>query len=250
MRPPPNGLVPSPGAQKFNADHDIYFAVNPLKVPLSRKANKADVSAAQYLWVDSDPDGGDPAQWRASKLAELQRSPPPGIPGPPTLIIDSGRGFWCFWKLRAPAPVDSFINGYDKNKKPIIIDGPLTLEIQAHGRGLEKAYGKDADTVRNIDRIARLPGTINHRTGERAKVIEWNQARVYDLASFPRIEESINRRQRADIDFPENFDVDALGLPISIIKAIKQEFPKEKRSEPHWVFYAISCAMARHPKSF
>jgi hypothetical protein len=70
------------------------------------------------------------------------------------------------------------------------LDGPggeLTREVERFGRGIEKAFAPEtADGCRNVDRIARLPGTINWKTGARATMLEFFPERVYDLEDFPR----------------------------------------------------------------
>jgi hypothetical protein len=79
-----------------NIDQDIYFDINPLKQPIDRKANKTDIAEARYLWADIDPpktikDDEALKAWRKSINHDVY---PIGVPGLPTLIIDSGRGFW------------------------------------------------------------------------------------------------------------------------------------------------------------
>ena len=79
-------------------------------------------------------------------------------------MIDSGRGFWGYWKLDKPAPVDGSQNN---------VNGPLTETVECYGRGIEQAFGDHfADGCRNIDRIARLPGTVNTKTGRLASVLQ------------------------------------------------------------------------------
>ena len=152
--------------------YSIYFAPNPLRSALARKATKADVAAAAWLWVDVDPPktltGAELDAWRYDRRMEFE-GPLAGLPEP-TLLIDSGRGFWIFWRLRSPAPVG------DK--------GELTSKIEAHGRAIERAFAPWADHCSNIDRIARLPGTVNHKTGIVASVITISDV-DYELADFP-----------------------------------------------------------------
>jgi hypothetical protein len=154
--------------------YDVYFAVNPLKQPMSKKAGKADVASARWLWVDLDPlkDAELDAE-RQEMLALLTDRRPEGLPEP-TWIIDSGRGYWGFWGLKETQPVDG--------------QGPQTKNVESYGRGIEKAFPGRADHCRDIDRIARLPGTVNQKTGQRAWVIAHRPDRVYELTDFPRVE--------------------------------------------------------------
>jgi hypothetical protein len=156
--------------------YDLYFAPNPLKGPTSKKATKHDVREAAHLWADLDPKRGEDLESERTEMLRLLRDERPQNLPHPTWIIDSGRGYWGYWKLQEPQPVDG--------------RGPLTATVERRGRGIEMAFGERyADGMRNIDRIARLPGTVNHKTGTRATVVEWNPKNVYRLAEFPEWQE-------------------------------------------------------------
>jgi hypothetical protein len=156
-----------------NDGWDIYFAINPIRFKNNR-AKQKDITAAAWLHVDFDPPAdikNDPV-----KLADWRRRPPPWPNLPkPTLIIDSGRGFWFYWKLHTP----------------IVINGEVS-KIQLfkdYFRGIEAAF-KSAGVIIDgacgeISRIGRLPGTINHKTGTIARVIQWRNL-TYSLEDFPR----------------------------------------------------------------
>lgn len=156
-------------ASERNAEgRGIYFAINRLKQPLGRKAKKADVFEAGWLWVDCDPpEHAEPETWRAAKLAEL-RGGKVGVP-PPTIIVDSGRGLWAFWRLLEPAPVDG--------------RGELTKRVESCLDALAAIFDGDKNCA-NIDRIGRLPGFINPKTGNLACVIEHYAKRNFDFADF------------------------------------------------------------------
>jgi hypothetical protein len=67
------------------------------------------------------------------------------------------------------------------------VNGPLTEAVECYGRGIEQAFGnRFADGCRNIDRIARLPGTINRKTGELACVLQdLSHEEPHAIESFP-----------------------------------------------------------------
>jgi hypothetical protein len=197
--------------------YDVYFAVNPLKRPMSKKAGKADVASAEWLWVDLDPlDGAELNLERQEMLALLTDRRPQVLPEP-TWIVDSGRGYWAFWKLRTPQPADG--------------DGPQTMRVECYGRGIEKAFPGRADHCRNIERIARLPGTINQKTGERARVVAYRPERVYDLADFARVETgeatAANSGSKSKLNGkpsryqPGGTDVDKLPVPETVKEMIR-----------------------------
>jgi hypothetical protein len=152
----------------------VYFAPNPLTRPILTKATKSDVVAAAWLWVDIDPPKQLAAEeldaWRADRLAEFDKSLASGIPEP-TWVIDSGRGFWLLWHLRDPLALDGK-------------DGETTRLIEGHGRAMEAAFAPWADHCANVDRVARLPGTLNGKTGRMASVVRHTRA-SYSLESFP-----------------------------------------------------------------
>ncbi len=169
---------------RWNIAHgyEIYFHPNPLN-RRNHKARKQDVAAAAWLWVDIDPPtkdiiGDELLEWRRTASAQS----PPGIP-PPTLTIDSGRGYWFFWRLKEPIALDG--------------DAAKNIEmIESCGRTLERAFA-GADNCHSIDHVVRLPGTINHKTGARAMVIEARHGVAYELSDFPAPEPRQEARREA-----------------------------------------------------
>ena len=161
------------------AGFDLYFSPNPIRGTLHKKASKNDVEEARRLWIDLDPRVNEPLEAeRAAMLALLTTNLPKGMPRP-NRIIDSGRGYWGYWKLNKPAPVDGSTNH---------VNGPRTEAAECYGRGIEQAFGdRFADGCRNIDRIARLPGTVNTKTGNVARVLhEFSHDTPHQIDSFPR----------------------------------------------------------------
>ena len=123
--------------------YNMYYAPNPVKSGLGKKASKIDVRAINAVYVDLDPQGdADIAHERMRLLAlaaELTRSD-----FSPTYVVDSGGGVQLAWLLRAPQPID-----------------PDTLQAaEAINARLADALG--GDHVQNVDRLLRLPGTINY----------------------------------------------------------------------------------------
>lgn len=153
---------------------NIYFHVNPTIKDMAVKASKADMLRVDWLHVDIDPRKGEtPAESkpRAVKLLKSHKTPP-------SVIVDSGGGVQGFWRLE---PDDELITNGDIDKAG---------ELEAYNIQLEKDFS--ADPCHNIDRIMRLPGTINlptqrkikkGRTPAIAKVIEWNEY-TYPIKAF------------------------------------------------------------------
>lgn len=162
---------------KQNRHRNLYFHVNPVTTALAKKAERQDIRALVWLHVDIDPRAGedlDLERQRALKL--LTERLPEGVP-PPTVIIFSGGGYQGFWRLA----------------EPFLIDGDVEKaeEAKRWNQQLELVFG--ADQCHNVDRLMRLPGTINipnekkrakGRTEELARVVEWDEARIYTLDQF------------------------------------------------------------------
>jgi P4 family phage/plasmid primase-like protien len=161
---------------------NVYFHVNPTTKPLASKASKEEIACLDWLYVDLDPRAGEEfADERTRILAVLQASPKK-----PTIIIDSGGGFQAFWRLQP------------SNKLQIHGNVARAEELEAFNIQLERDF--DADHCHNVDRIMRLPGTINLPTAKKrtkgrlpalATVVEWNDF-AYPIEQFtpaPRVQQ-------------------------------------------------------------
>ena len=120
---------------------NIYFHVNPVSRDINKKAEKTDIRELAWLHVDIDPrPGEDPAEEKVRALKKLSEFSPL-----PTIVIDSGGGVQGFWRLQEPLPTDGSAERCE--------------ELEAYNIQLERLFG--ADACHNIDRVMRLPGTIN-----------------------------------------------------------------------------------------
>ena len=157
---------------------NVYFSVNrPAKI-LVKKAEKEEIAAALAYHVDVDPPKDvDLLVARRDIKARLEAFDPR-----PSVVLFSGGGYQAFWLL----------------KEPVLIHGANDYErIESVNRGLERALG--GDHCHNVDRIMRLPGTVNvpdkkKREKGRTKALareEWaDWGLVYDAEDkrFPRVE--------------------------------------------------------------
>jgi energy-coupling factor transporter ATP-binding protein EcfA2 len=144
--------------ERWQGKGNIYFQVNELREGfIDKKAKKEDVVLARYLHVDIDD---------KNALDRIVAFAPP-----PTAIVFSGGGFQLFYKLREPTP--------DLDR------------VEWANAWLGKQLG--GDNTHNIDRIMRLPGTINlphakkaaaGRVPALAYVLDAKWARAYSLDDF------------------------------------------------------------------
>jgi len=116
-------------------DSNIYYSVNALKPTVrNQKARKEDLAAGLHLHVDVDD---------ASALSRILEFLPKA-----TVVVFSGGGFQAFWKLKEPTP-----------------DLARVERINA-----KLAHDLGGDNCQNIDRIMRLPGTINMPGSKKRKM--------------------------------------------------------------------------------
>lgn len=137
--------------ESYQGKRNLYFHVNPVRRDLSSKATKEDVARLGWLHVDIDPRAGeDHEEERARALRMLETFVPR-----PSVIVDSGGGFQGFWRLQEAARLE--------------IDGNVRKaeELEAYNIQLEKLFG--SDHCHNVDRIMRLPGTINLPNAKKLK---------------------------------------------------------------------------------
>lgn len=161
----------------YNGQRNLYFHVNPARDANARKKLKrTDIASVNYLHVDIDPDKDEAADaaFRTRALGLLQSCNPE-----PTIIIFSGGGFQGLWKLDTPLLLDGSIEQAE--------------EAKLYNVNLEKKLG--GDNCHNIDRLMRLPGTMNvpgeikrkkGREMVEATLVVFDQSRVYSISSFKK----------------------------------------------------------------
>lgn len=124
--------------EQYQGRWNLYFLVNEPKRAMDRKPAKADMKAMRALHVDVDPEDGKDLEAERTRILEQIRKSPLR----PDVVIDSGGGYQAFWLLKDPIPIADNV-----------------AELEAQNKRLEGFFG--ADHCHNIDRIMRLPGTVN-----------------------------------------------------------------------------------------
>ncbi|QIG74938.1 integrase protein [Rhizobium phage RHph_I72] len=166
--------------EERNGRENIYFTVNPLIQAKNVKATKTEIRGMRWLHVDLDPRPGEDLDAERERAERLLREFKPA----PTVIIDSGGGFQGFWLLDR----EQTTNGSEEK----------AAELEAYNLQIEVLLG--ADSCHNIDRIMRLPGTVNLPNEKKRKkgrierlaiIVDEDWDRVYRLGQFtpaPRVQ--------------------------------------------------------------
>lgn len=232
-----------------NLKRNLYFHVNSVTRDLDKKAERTDIKSLDWLHIDIDPRiGEDITEERARALRAL-RNPPEGVP-PPTVIVYSGGGYQGYWKLRKPLP----------------IGGNLEKAEDAKRYNLQIEILFQADSCHNIDRIMRLPGTINWPNAQKrkkgqesalARVEEWHEDRVYDLAQFakaPKVQGAENGFAGSGVKISGNVrrlsGVDELPegvtdrIKVLIVQGSDPDDPTKYASRSEALF-AVVCGLVR-----
>jgi hypothetical protein len=147
------------------ADHqrtgrNIYWQPNETRADCSKKPGKADMIAALCRFADVDPD--DAHFPLAEERIRLHRLADALVASecPPTVIIDSGNGLQPIWAVAREA-----------------LTPEVTKRVEAETAALERILG--AGGTHNIDRLLRLPGTVNYpNKGKLAKGRSVTRARL------------------------------------------------------------------------
>lgn len=254
----------------YNGDRNIYFTVNRpnntfLKMDRIKKPNKEDMFSAGWLHVDIDPpeppsDTQDLPKYNEEEseriLSQLTDRLPKGIPEP-TAIIFSGGGFQAFWKLGESIKIDGTESAW--------------TEFELYNKRMEQIFG--GDHCHNVDRIMRLPGSINvpdakklkkGRVPKLATLLQFESKNVYELSDFKKaqaVQSSIPGRHDggeygAKVEIPGNIEkiqdlseLDKWDVPDRIKVVIAQgqhpDQPKDgDNSRSAWLFDCV-CGLAR-----
>ena len=156
---------------------NIYWTVNAAKV-MNKKPTKKDIIAVVSLHVDLDPnedEDQDAAENRLTKKLE-------GYRHLASIIVKSGGGAWAFYDLGEPIPIDG---DPDKIK-------------DAESYNIALAHDLGGDNCHNIDRVARLPGTINIPNAK--KLTKGRRAKLASVHRRNQVRHAIERFTKTIVD--------------------------------------------------
>lgn len=222
---------------------NLYFTVNEPAGHMQKKPRKEDIARVVGLHVDIDPRANEDLQQERARILELLKAFQPR----PTAVLFSGGGIQAFWKFASPIIVRG--------------DEAARARIEQLNQALALEFG--ADSCHNVDRLMRLPGTINlpgekkrakGRTTTPTRLIWFEPELIYEPESFDvlRAKHRIADVSRAGAmsprvaAMPSDPGANVSALPqwaLSLIRtghADGHNYPS--RSE---AVYAVACEMAR-----
>ena len=244
---------------QYNGKRNIYFSVNKPLRAVTKKTSKTDIDLVPWLHVDIDPrarddDSVDPATHHEQEVARIRKLILEECPVlPPTAVVFSGGGYQAFWRL----------------KEPLRVAGDLARaeDIELYNQQLEIALG--GDSCFNIDRIMRLPGTLNipdakktakGRTPQMATVALYEPTRVYSIDQFrkaPKLQTANATIGNHTVSIPtgniervQNIEeLDKWKVPdrvrVIIVQGYEPDNPKPgDNSRSEWLFDAV-CNLVR-----
>src|SRR6202051_3473269 len=228
--------------------YGIYFNANEVK-PFGKghaKAKEAEVSTVRFLHVDADLPAGtapdDVKTARAELLAKIKAAPLV-----PSLIINSGNGFGLFWELA----------------EPVIVTAENLEDIKARNVALADQLG--GDDCENLDRVMRLPFTVNRPNAKKIKagrvpvladiVTDLRDLVVYALEEFAPAavsnEMTTTRTESSGTayetigspDIPETVDLSTLDE--SLRNIIENGPPADYTKSRSEAVYTVACDLRR-----
>ena len=230
----------------WNGRRNLYFSVNRPRRATDKKLLREDINSLDWLHVDLDPRAGDDLGSERERIRhKLNGGLPTGVPEP-TVVIDSGGGYQAFWKLAEPLPLDGSEAAYQEAKR--------------YNLQLEHLF--KADSCHNVDRVMRLPGTVNlpnalkrkkGREPALAELVEFND-NMYLLDRFvqaPITEVEPKRAVEIHIDAGDVQrvdDIDSIGLRDYLkVVAVQGDHPDQPKdgdsSRSAWLFDFVCNAM-------
>ena len=187
---------------EFNKDHEYFFGVCPRVAEWANYEHQ--IRKVNFLWADVDN-------------KELTITPDDCLY--PTVVVNSGRGWHLYWKLKEPIHITDAgtlfrVERIGKQKfwvdpdgetwnprwgsPPDMQESEIAAKVLGHCRGLAQYVG--GDHVYNLSRVLRVPGTFNHKSGSPlvASVVSMG-TQTFGLDDFPFIATSGSKKYAAPV---------------------------------------------------
>lgn len=167
-------------AMHLTKTKDVYFGLHLMDElpPPGKRSSEKKISCMSFIHEEYDVKGPAHKEQNLPETLEELLSFLHGLECPPSIIVHSGNGVHAYWLLQEYITVTDENRGWIKR----IVKG---YEKHTHRLGME--HGWKFDSVADLARVLRIPGTLNHKSNppKEAQVIEANLTR-YPLSAFEK----------------------------------------------------------------
>lgn len=186
-------------AKVFQDDKDVYFGLggSMLAIDDNKRPLANNVSFIPCLWMDIDILG--PAHKQADLPATVEEALsilPEFLQ--PSITVSSGHGLHMYWLLK-----EAWI--FDTQEENLRASN-LMIRLQAYIKSLASERGWKFDSTADLSRVLRVPGTLNHKLGQKQPVFitQFNEDIRYDPSELEDLIPDIDFR--AEITNHGSFD--------------------------------------------
>ena len=140
--------------QKSEEGYDVFYGVCLTDIPMSEniRSKKNDISLQTSIWVDIDIRGGVHLGDNYPTSVDTALS---FLPFEPSIIVNSGYGVHAYYLFSKALVIG------DYNRDEAETRNKKLISIVCHNAGI---YGKAVDSVQDLSRIMRMPGTLNYKS--------------------------------------------------------------------------------------
>ena len=227
-------------AMELSATENVYFGLHTMDhAPRpGGRASTEEITGVAFLHGEYDVWGQGHQETRLPETQEEVLNFLHALEQPPSIIVSSGNGVHTYWLL------EDYVAVTDDNRDNI---GRIMRGHEKYTHRLAAEHGWRFDTVSDLARILRVPGTLNHKSSPpgRVEVIEANLRR-YPLAVFEQYAADSETFESSQIPFEP--DPDRIGPAERIISRcpFMQHCQEDAGSlpEPEWYAMISNIALA------
>jgi hypothetical protein len=211
-------------AQDFIAAHQkqVYFNVGIREDRLNdgERGNKESVSKICFLWADIDfPKVGSAKKYPPQDAAQSALL---SMPLRHSLAVSTGGGLHVYWMLKEPLDV--------AGRQQEVEDTLIKPWIELYRQRLKRHGDYDIDSVHDVSRMLRLPGSL-HKNGTVVSVIE-DSGRAYTVDDFMEFIEHVERPKN---DYMPSFEAPNFSLSLSLRERIEAMCENSKPFADVWL---------------
>ena len=226
--------------QETEAHNDVYYSVGVSERPFRayERAKSSDIVSIPGLWVDIDIAGGAHATKALPPDYAAARSLLPEMLDP-SVVVHSGHGLHAYYLFRELLDTRT-----DEERSTA---EELLRRLQGAVRARAAEQGWHVDSVPDLCRILRVPGTLNYKGGEAVPcmVTEYSEGLRYNAEDFDVLPpmEMVSKTERTETFERRPTDGDAQVMLANC--AFLQHFQQNYKTLPEPVWKAACTNLVR-----